>query len=130
MKTLAKPVPLEPKAFYEKMKDDRSLLLDVRSYQSFSGVHIPGAWHIDLSGNFPTQAGWILPPEKDILLVVEEPRHADEATLQLHRVGFDRVTGYLEGGMLYWGSASLPISRVPVGNTTHFPAGSKWSLAT
>jgi len=29
-------------------------------------------------------------------------------------VGFDRVTGYLDGGMLYWGSASLPISRVPV----------------
>ncbi len=114
MKSLARPVPLGPGSFFEKMKDDRSLLLDVRSYQSFSGVHIPGAWHIDLSGNFPTQAGWILPPEKDILLVVEEPRHADEATLQLHRVGFDRVAGYLDGGMLSWGAAGLPITRVPV----------------
>ena len=114
MRNLPRPVPLESKAFFERMKDERSLLLDVRSYQSFSGVHIPGAWHIDLSGNFPTQAGWILPPDKDILLVVEERRHAEEAALQLHRVGFDRVAGYLEGGMLYWGSAGLPISRVPV----------------
>ena len=70
--------------------------------------------HIDLSGNFATQAGWILPPGKDLLLVVEDRRQAEEAALQLHRVGFDRVTGYIEGGMLVWGTAALPISRVPV----------------
>ncbi|HPD76690.1 MAG TPA: rhodanese-like domain-containing protein, partial [Methanoregulaceae archaeon] len=32
----------------------------------------------------------------------------------LHRVGFDRVTGFLEGGMLAWGAAGLPITRVMV----------------
>ena len=77
-------------------------------------MHIPGAWHIDLSGSFATQAGWVLPPDKDIILVVEERKQSDEAALQLHRVGFDRVTGYIEGGMLVWGTAALPISRVPV----------------
>ncbi|MDD1652241.1 MAG: rhodanese-like domain-containing protein, partial [Methanomicrobiales archaeon] len=34
--------------------------------------------------------------------------------LQLHRVGFDRVTGFLDGGMLAWGTAGLPFSTVPV----------------
>jgi rhodanese-related sulfurtransferase len=81
---------------------------------AFSGMHIPGAWHIDLAGNFATQAGWILPPGQDILLVVEDWRQAEEAALQLHRVGFDRVAGYLDGGMLAWGTAGLPIGRVPV----------------
>ncbi len=114
MRDLVPPVPIEPKPFFDRMRDGNSLLLDVRSYQAFSGVHIPGAWHIDLSGNFPTQAGWILPHDRDILLVVEERRHAEEAALQLRRVGFDRVAGFLDGGMLYWGSAGLPISRVPV----------------
>jgi len=114
MRDLVQPVPIEPKPFFDRVRDGTALILDVRSYQAFSGVHIPGAWHIDLSGNFPTQAGWILPHDRDILLVVEERRHAEEATLQLRRVGFDRVAGFLEGGMLFWGSAGLPISRVPV----------------
>lgn len=114
MQNLVPPVPIEPKLFFDRSREGNALILDVRSYQAFSGVHIPGAWHIDLSGNFPTQVGWILPHDRDILLVVEERRHAEEAALQLHRVGFDRVSGFLEGGMLYWGSAGLPISRVPV----------------
>jgi len=114
MRNLLPPVPIEPKPFFDRIRDGNALILDVRSYQAFSGVHIPGAWHIDFSGNFPTQAGWILPPDRDILLVVEERRHVDEAALQLHRVGFDRVAGFLEGGMLFWGSAGLPIGRVPV----------------
>ena len=114
MRNLIQPVPIEPKSLAGRIQADDALFLDVRSYLAFSGMHIPGAWHIDLSGNFATQAGWILPPNKDLLLVVEDRRQAEEAALQLHRVGFDRVTGYIEGGMLVWGTAALPISRVPV----------------
>jgi glyoxylase-like metal-dependent hydrolase (beta-lactamase superfamily II)/rhodanese-related sulfurtransferase len=114
MRDLIQPVPIEPKSLAGRIRADDALFLDVRSYLAFSGMHIPGAWHIDLAGNFATQAGWILPPGKDLLLVVEDRKQAEEAALQLHRVGFDRVTGYIEGGMLVWGTAALPISRVPV----------------
>lgn len=114
MRTLAQPAPVNPKAFSDWIRRDDSVLLDARSYPAFSGVHIPGAWHIDLSGNFATQAGWILPPGQDILLVVESRNQAEEAALQLRRVGFDRVPGFLEGGMLSWGSLNLRINRVPV----------------
>ncbi|MDP3564068.1 MAG: MBL fold metallo-hydrolase [Methanoregula sp.] len=114
MRTLVRPVPIEPKSLSGRIQADDAIVLDVRTYLAFSGMHIPGAWHIDLTGNFATQAGWILPPGKDIILVVDERCQAEEAALQLHRVGFDRVTGYIEGGMLAWGTAALPISRVPV----------------
>ncbi len=114
MRNLVRPVPIEPKSLAGRIQADDAILLDVRSYLAFSGMHIPGAWHIDLTGNFATQAGWILPPGKDIILVVDDRSQAEEAALQLHRVGFDRVTGYIEGGMLVWGTAALPISRVPV----------------
>jgi glyoxylase-like metal-dependent hydrolase (beta-lactamase superfamily II)/rhodanese-related sulfurtransferase len=114
MRDLVRPVPIEPKSLAGRIQADGAILLDVRSYLAFSGMHIPGAWHIDLTGNFATQAGWILPPGKDIILVVDDRSQAEEAALQLHRVGFDRVTGYIEGGMLVWGTAALPISRVPV----------------
>jgi hydroxyacylglutathione hydrolase len=114
LRDLALPVPLEPATMASRINAGDAVVLDVRSYQAFSGMHIPGSWYIDLAGNFATQAGWILPPGREILLVVEERRQAEEAALQLHRVGFDRVTGYLDGGMLAWGTAALPISSVPV----------------
>lgn len=114
MRTLAHPPPVEPGHFHARIKKGDAVLLDTRSYPAFSGVHIPGSWHIDLAGNFATQAGWILPPDRDILLVSEWRDQADEAALQLRRVGFDLIAGFLEGGMLAWGSAGLPISRVPV----------------
>ena len=43
------------------MKAGDVLVLDCRSYEGFGSHHIPGAWHIDYSGNFPTFAGWVLP---------------------------------------------------------------------
>jgi hydroxyacylglutathione hydrolase len=114
MKDLRPPVPLPPKAFSDRLQAGDTLLLDTRSYMAFSGMHIPGAWHIDLTGSFATWAGWILPPGKEILLVAEGRDRALEATLQLHRVGFDRVIGFLEGGMLPWGASALPFRTVPV----------------
>ncbi len=113
MRNLKSPAPVDPKTFSEKIGGG-SLLLDVRSYPAFSGVHIPKAWHIDLSGSFATQAGWVLPPDQEIVLVVEGKQQAEEAALQLRRVGFDSVSGFLEGGMLAWGAGAFPIARVPV----------------
>jgi len=113
LQDLARPVPLEPASLAGRNAGE-VLILDVRSYQAFSGMHIPGSWNIDLAGNFATWAGWVLPPDREILLVVEGRDQAEEAALQLHRVGFDRVTGFLDGGMLAWGTAGLPFSTVPV----------------
>ncbi|KUG14873.1 metallo-beta-lactamase family protein [hydrocarbon metagenome] len=114
MKCLVQPEPLEPILFSKRIKEGNAVLLDTRSYPAFSGLHIPGAWHIDLAGNFATQAGWILPPDRDIFLVVDERRQVEEATLQLHRVGFDSVPGFLQGGLLAWGMAALPIGTIPI----------------
>ena len=114
MQDLVQPAPKDPKSFADQVNAGDAVLLDVRSYPAFSGVHIPGAWHIDLAGSFATQAGWILPPAQDILLVVEERHQVEDAALQLHRVGFDRVAAYLDGGILAWGVSALPVERVPV----------------
>jgi len=114
MESLCRPVPLPPQTFSDQVTGDDTVLLDVRGYPGFSGVHIPGSWNIDLAGNFATQAGWILPPGKEIFLVVEDEWQAEAAALQLRRVGFDRVAGFLSGGMLMWGMQGLPVARVPV----------------
>jgi hydroxyacylglutathione hydrolase len=93
---------LKPEQFYERMAEPDVEVLDVRSYTSFASLHIPGAWHLDLNGNFPTFAGWVLPTDKDILLVADKYEDAVAANLWARRVGMDRIVGYLDGGMMGW----------------------------
>jgi glyoxylase-like metal-dependent hydrolase (beta-lactamase superfamily II) len=114
VKSLMEPVPLRPDRFFDRIRAGDAVLLDVRGYPGFSGLHIPGAWNLDLAGNFATNAGWVLPPGREICLVVDDEWQVHEATLQLRRVGFDRVAGFLDGGLFAWGMQGLPLARVPV----------------
>jgi hydroxyacylglutathione hydrolase len=105
--------PISPSLFLERMNAGGTLVVDVRSFESFGGQHVPGAYHIDLAGNFSTFAGWVLPPDRRILLVAEKPEEAQQAAVYLRRVGQDQVVGYLEGGMLEWAKAGLAAGHVP-----------------
>jgi rhodanese-related sulfurtransferase len=87
------------------MTDPNILVLDTRSYDAFGSQHIPGSWHVDFGGNFPTFAGWVLPVDKDILLVTTDYDEALQATIWARRVGVDRIVGYLDGGMFAWAAA-------------------------
>lgn len=93
---------LRPVQFHERVADPDLEVLDVRSYTAFASLHMPGAWHLDLNGNFPTFAGWVLPTDKDILLVADSYEDAVAANVWARRVGMDRIVGYLDGGMMAW----------------------------
>jgi hydroxyacylglutathione hydrolase len=96
---------MEIAPFKQKLADPGIIVLDIRSYASFAGLHVPKAWHIDQAGNFPTFAGWVLPTDKDILLVSDSYQEAFEANVWARRVGVDRIIGCLIGGMTAWASA-------------------------
>ena len=110
---LAPLAALAPKEFSARAKDPGAVVLDVRAYDAFGGQHVPRAWHIDVGGNFSTFAGWVLPPDKDILLVATNAAQAAEAALLLRRVGLDRAVAWLEGSMFEWAKAGLPTAHVP-----------------
>ncbi|HEM62292.1 MAG TPA: MBL fold metallo-hydrolase [Chloroflexi bacterium] len=93
---------LRPSEFRQRMDETNVEVVDVRTYTAFASLHIPGAWHLDLNGNFPTFAGWVLPVDKEVLLVADDYADAVEATLWARRVGVDRIVGYLHGGMADW----------------------------
>lgn len=104
--------PLAPQVFARRAEDKACLILDVRGYEAFGGHHCPGAYHIDLGGNFATFAGWVVPPDVDMLLVGDNEAQLLEASILLRRVGLDRIAGYLEGGMFAWARAGLPTGHV------------------
>jgi hydroxyacylglutathione hydrolase len=112
LKNLPPLKPLEPATFSKMAKKKDTVILDIRSYETFGGQYISGSYHIDFGGNFSTFAGWVIPPDVNILLVTERPEQAEEAVVLLRRVGLDRTTGYLEGGMYEWAKAGLPTQHV------------------
>ena len=104
---------LDPSEFLERSKSKNVLVLDTRTYNAFGGQHIPGALNIDLGGNFPTFAGWIVPPSKEIILVIDSHEAPLEIVKWLNRVGIDNVTGYLAGGMFEWAKSGLETDHIP-----------------
>jgi len=107
------PARLEATEFKKGMSSKKTIVLDCRSTAAFGGGHVPGSYHIDFGSNFSTFAGWLLPPDMQILLVAETPAQALDAAVQLRRVGHDRVIGFLDGGIYEWAKAGLPVDTVP-----------------
>lgn len=112
LSSLAPPAPFDPVVFFRAVSEGSSFVLDVRRYDAFAAQHVPGCWSIDFTGNLPTFAGWVAPPDRDILLVATDPEEARAATVWLRRVGLDRVSGYLGGGMFSWAVGGLPTARM------------------
>lgn len=112
LSSIPAPVPLDAGAFFKLMDHGECFTLDVRRYDAFSGQHVPRSWSIDFTGNLPTFAGWVIPPDRDILLVATSPDEAVETAKWLRRVGLDRVKGFLDGGMFSWAVRGLPTRRL------------------
>jgi hydroxyacylglutathione hydrolase len=71
------------------------VVVDTRSTALFTAGHIPGTLNIPLNSSFTTWAGWLLPYDRDIYLIVERARAgAPETALRdLAMIGLDRVAG-------------------------------------
>ncbi len=106
------PAPLTPSEFRREI-DKGALVIDTSEPAAFGGAHIKGAYSIWLEG-LPAFAGWVLPYEKPILLVLEDQAHLDRAVRYLIRIGYDQIIGYLRDGTEGWYNAGLPTENLPL----------------
>jgi len=90
-----KPLTLEQVL---RVQNEGAQLLDVRDGPYFAAGHLAGSLNIGLGGQYATWSGTLLDRERPIV-VIAEPGREYEAAMRLGRIGFDRVAGYLEGGM-------------------------------
>lgn len=65
------------------------------------------AIHIALRPECPTWVGWMIDPEKTLLLVVESERDVSLVTEQLFRLGYDNLGDYAHDGMTSWQNGLL-----------------------
>ncbi|MEO6807965.1 MAG: MBL fold metallo-hydrolase [Isosphaeraceae bacterium] len=97
---------------------EHCLVLDVRSKEAFASAHIPGSINIPLGSSLPTWAGWVLPYDRPILIVPDDPADVAEVITHLLRVGFDDVQGYLEGSLAGWETHGFELARLAT-NSVH-----------
>lgn len=104
--------PMTAKEFQKKVKSGECQLLDNRQMLAFGGGHIDGAMNIGPKAELSIWAGWLLDPEKPILLVLPKDSDLPEVERQLIRVGYSKFAGYLVGGIESWVNAGLPLKRL------------------
>jgi hydroxyacylglutathione hydrolase len=106
------PAPLTPTEFGKEMNKG-AVVVDTSEPAAFGGAHIKGVYSIWLEG-LPVFAGWVLPYDKPILLVLEDQAHLERAVRYLIRAGYDQIAGYLRDGTEGWYNAGFPTENLPL----------------
>jgi len=109
---LEMPRPLTPQAFAAAAGEPGSVVLDVRDPGSYAERHGEGALAIPFRPSFPTWLGWLVPADARLLFVLD---HAslEEVVDACRLVGYERLDGYLDGGIDAWGSTGFPVRSLP-----------------
>ncbi len=110
--TLPAGQPLTPEDVAARQSNG-ALVIDTRSAQEFGTAHLPGAVFAGLGPNFPAWMGWLAPYDRDLVLVLDADDRFPEALTDLRRIGLDRVSGFLAGGLDAWRMAGWGIAQFP-----------------
>ncbi|GIV95426.1 MAG: Zn-dependent hydrolase [Herpetosiphonaceae bacterium] len=87
------------------------LLIDARSADGYAAGHIPGTLNLPAGSTFLTWAGWLLPYDRPLTLIVEQSRLPELRDL-LALIGLDQVVGYWEPAILEaWQSQGHKLAR-------------------
>jgi hydroxyacylglutathione hydrolase len=111
LESLPRPKPFNA-AQIEECIEAGGFIIDTRSPEAFAAAFIPGSLSVPLS-MIPAFVGYFLPYDRNIGLIVENPRDVETAVRYLVRLGYDRVAGYLEGGLHAWEVSGRRFGSIP-----------------
>lgn len=106
----APPAPLRLPA--EALAKSDATLIDVRPRQDYAAGHIPGSIEIEESTSFLAYVGWVVPFNAPIVLVSRDAAQAGRMTLDLFRIGYEDVRGYIP--FADWSGAGREVGTLEV----------------
>lgn len=87
----ARPLSLEE---FAGLRAGGAVAVDARDPQEFAAGHLTGAVNVPADGRFAEQAGTVLDPAEELVVMAPQNRE-EEVVTRLARIGFDRVVGYV-----------------------------------
>lgn len=91
---------------------DGAQLVDVRAAVDYAAGHIPGALSITLRPVFATWLGWLVDPNRPVIIVRDVVQDPDDIAWEAAKVGFDSLAGELDGGMTAWRGNTEPAATI------------------
>lgn len=101
---------LNPRDLVGKL--DEYQLIDVRYSQYFGRGHLKNSYNIYVDASFSTWVGWLISPDKPIILIIDDYNVLDEAVRQLVRVGYENLAGFIQADITLWQKLGLPIETL------------------
>jgi rhodanese-related sulfurtransferase len=99
---------------FKMLEQEGATILDVRSPAPFGHAHAVGSVNIGVANpSFSVWSGFFINPALPIALVVEDEEQAQRAWLELARIGFDQIAGFLVAEDL---QETLQITQLGVGD--------------
>jgi glyoxylase-like metal-dependent hydrolase (beta-lactamase superfamily II)/rhodanese-related sulfurtransferase len=98
IRTNTKPLP---DSEFKTAVANGAIILDTRKADDFEKGYVPGSVNIGLNGQLAVWVGTLIDIKKTIVLITE-PGKEEETVLRLARVGYEKVQGYLSGGIEGW----------------------------
>jgi glyoxylase-like metal-dependent hydrolase (beta-lactamase superfamily II)/rhodanese-related sulfurtransferase len=87
-----------------------AVVVDARPIDAYARGHIPGAVSNALRAGFATWLASVVPDDAPIVFVVDDDQDVDELVRQALNVGYDNLSGVLDGGIDAWRAAELAIA--------------------
>jgi glyoxylase-like metal-dependent hydrolase (beta-lactamase superfamily II)/rhodanese-related sulfurtransferase len=96
-------------------------LIDVRPIDQFAAGHIPNALSIALRPAFASWLGWMVDADRALVFVADADQDRGDLVRQCLKVGYEKLTGELGGGMASWRTAGRGEQRIELSPQTPAP---------
>ncbi|MBA3235567.1 MAG: MBL fold metallo-hydrolase [Chloroflexi bacterium] len=90
------------------------LIVDARAIPLEPRDSIPRSVAIPAGSSFATWLGWVVEPDRPLVLLVDDPADLDDLARQALRVGYESVVGHIEGGFETWQLSGRPVESAQV----------------
>jgi hydroxyacylglutathione hydrolase len=103
-------LPLDSRAV-GRLQREGAEVVDVRPVAAYARSHLPGSLSNVLRPAFGSWLGWLVSPDQPLVFVMDALTDQEELARQCAVIGYDRVAGYLNGGVDAWEDAGFPVGR-------------------
>ncbi|TFD76926.1 MBL fold metallo-hydrolase [Cryobacterium fucosi] len=94
----------------KELQEQGAQIVDARQPADFAAGHIPGSLSIALRPAFATWLGWLADPNRPIIIVRNPDQDPEDIVWASAKVGFDALTGELDGGIPAWTRSSAAVT--------------------